>query len=91
MDRRAFIGLASGGLLAAPLVAEAQQSTKTYRIGLLIAASEAFAAPYIGIFQQALRDLGYVEGRNITIEVRYAERAGILAAPLDNGMFLVGT
>jgi putative ABC transport system substrate-binding protein len=78
--------LLSAALLAASLAAEAQQSTKTYRIGLLIAASEAFAAPYIGIFRQALRDLGYVEGRNITIELRYADghydRLPALAADL---------
>jgi putative ABC transport system substrate-binding protein len=86
VERRAFIGVISATLLAAPLAAEAQQSTKRYRIGLLIAASEAFAAPYIEIFRQALRDLGYVEGRNITIELRYADghydRLRALAADL---------
>ena len=86
MDRRTFLATFSGGLLAAPLAAEAQQSTKLYRIGLLIGASEAFVAPYIEIFRQALRDLGYVEGRNITIELRYADghydRLRALAADL---------
>ena len=73
MDRRAFIGTLTGGLLAAPLAAWAEQSTKLYRIGVLIGASEAFVGPYLEIFRQALRDLGYVEGQNITIELRYAD------------------
>ncbi len=86
MPRRAFMAVITGSLLAAPHAAEAQQSTKIYRIGLLIGASEAFASPYIEIFRQALRDLGYVEGRNITIELRYADghydRLRALAADL---------
>jgi putative ABC transport system substrate-binding protein len=86
MPRRAFMAVITGSLLAARLAAEAQQSTRIYRIGLLIGASEAFAAPYIEIFRQALRDLGYVEGRNITIELRYADghydRLRVLAADL---------
>ena len=86
MDRRTFIGTLTAGLLVAPLAAEAQQSTKLYRIGLLIGASEAFVAPYIEIFRQALRDLGYAEGRNITLELRYADghydRLRALAADL---------
>jgi putative ABC transport system substrate-binding protein len=86
MDRRTFLTTLTGSLLATPLAAEAQQSTKLYRIGLLIGASEAFVAPYIEIFRQALRDLGYVEGRNITIELRYADghydRLRALAADL---------
>src|SRR2546428_8832561 len=73
-------------LMLAPLVAEAQQSAKGHRIGLLIGSSESFVAPYIGIFRQALRALGYVEGQNIAIEYRYAdgkyERLPALAADL---------
>ena len=71
MDRRAFVtGL--GVVLAAPRGAEAQQSSKPYRVGLLMGASEAFVAPYIEIFRQALRALGYVEGQNIAFDSRYA-------------------
>jgi len=73
------------GLLLASLTAEAQQSAKTHRIGLLIGSSEAFAAPYIEIFQQALRALGYAE-RSVAIEYRYADgnydRLPTLAADL---------
>ena len=86
MNRRAFLGTLTGSLLAAPLTAEAQQSTKLYRIGVLIGASEAFVGPYLEISRQALSDLGYVEGQNITIELRYADghydRLRALAADL---------
>ena len=83
MDRRAFLGTLAGGLLAAPLVAEAQQAAKIARIGYLgrKANSHLHAA-----FLQGLRDLGYVEGRNVVIEVRDAEgrneRLPALAAEL---------
>jgi putative ABC transport system substrate-binding protein len=85
MDRRAFLA-GYLALLAAPLVADAQQSVKGHRIGLLIGSSESFVAPYIEIFRQALRALGYVEGRDIAIEYRYAggnyDRLPVLAADL---------
>jgi len=74
------------GLFLAPLAGEAQQSAKGHRIGLLIGSSESFAGPYIAIFRQALRALGYVEGGNIAIEYRYADgdynRLPALAADL---------
>ena len=73
MDRRLFIGTLAGGLLAAPLVAEGQRAAKPHRIGVLIAASKAFITPYLQIFRQALHELGYVEGRDIRIEYRYAD------------------
>jgi putative ABC transport system substrate-binding protein len=70
VDRRAFIGTLASGLLPAPLAAEAQQAAKIARIGYLgrKANSHLHAA-----FLQGLRDLGYVEGRNVVIEVRDAE------------------
>ena len=86
MDRRRFLLTSLAGAVATPLAAKAQQSTKIYRIGLLIGASEAFVSSYIEIFRQALRDLGYIEGRNIAIELRYADghydRLRALAADL---------
>ena len=88
MDRRAFIGALAGGLLAAPLAAEAQPAGKVPRVGFLAAssASDAANARWIEAFRQGLRDLGYVEGRNIVIEYRYAgekyERLSALAAEL---------
>jgi putative tryptophan/tyrosine transport system substrate-binding protein len=72
MDRRAFIGTVTGGLLAAPLAAEAQQSGKTYRIGFLgDFVAQTNPAPS---FRQGLHDLGYVEGRDFVMEYRWAER-----------------
>jgi putative ABC transport system substrate-binding protein len=70
MDRRAFLGTLAGGLLAAPLVAEAQTPGKVYRIGLLSPASQGLG---IEAFREGLRALGYVEGHNIVIEYRSAE------------------
>ena len=85
-DRRAFITLVGGSILAGPLTLEAQQSAKSHRIGVLIGSSESFVAPYIATFRQALRALGYVEGGNIAIEYRYADgdynRLPALAADL---------
>jgi putative ABC transport system substrate-binding protein len=85
MERRTFIALVSGGLLAAPLAAEAQQAAKIARIGYL--ATNLAGAPHLPeAFRQGLRDLGYVEGRNVVIEYRDAEgkfeRLPALAAEL---------
>src|SRR5438552_13474342 len=71
ISRRAFIGGLAGGLLAAPLAAEAQEAGKVARIGVLNSGSPP--APFVEAFKQGLRELGYVEGRNITIEYRWAE------------------
>ncbi|HEV2054048.1 MAG TPA: ABC transporter substrate-binding protein [Methylomirabilota bacterium] len=85
MNRRAFIGTVASGLLAAPLAAEAQQAAKDTRIGFL--AANLAAGPHLTeAFRQGLRDLGYVEGRNVVIEYRNAEgsfeRLPVLAAEL---------
>jgi len=74
MDRRAFIGSLAGGLLAVPLAARAQQAAKVPRIGYLSANSMVASPPNLHeAFRQGLRDLGYVEGRNVVIEYREAE------------------
>jgi putative ABC transport system substrate-binding protein len=70
--RREFIGTLAGGLVAAPLAAEAQQAAKIARIGYL--ALNLAASPHLTeAFRQGLLDLGYVEGRNLVIEIRDAE------------------
>ena len=73
IDRRTFIEVIAGGLLAAPMVAQAQLQAKVFRIGILSSAS--VTSPEAGhiwdAFFQGLRELGYVEGRNIVIEGRY--------------------
>ncbi len=75
MERRTFLGVITSGLLAAPLAAEAQQAASLPRIGFLAPASlsDPRVPPYIRAFQEGLRELGYVEGRNIAIEFRWAE------------------
>jgi ABC-type uncharacterized transport system substrate-binding protein len=85
VNRRAFISTAAGGLLAVPFAAEAQQAAKVTRIGYL--AANLAASPHLQqAFLQGLRDLGYVEGRNLVIEYRDAEekveRLPALAAEL---------
>ena len=72
MDRRTFMAMLTGGLVVAPFAAEAQQAAKLPRIGLL--ALNPAAGPHLPeAFLQGLRDLGYVEGRNVVIESRSAE------------------
>ena len=73
MDRRAFLGTLTGGLLAAPLAGQAQQPVaKVARIGYL--GTNRAANPHLHeALRQGLRDLGYVEGRNLVIEYRDAE------------------
>ena len=84
VQRRYFV-IAAGTFLAAPFAAAAQQARKVARIGYL--AGNLAATPHRPeAFRQALRDLGYVEGRNVVIEYRDAEgkieRLPALAAEL---------
>jgi putative ABC transport system substrate-binding protein len=71
-------------LLAAPLAAEAQSAAKAPRVGILRPGSPP--DPLIETFRQGLHELGYVEGRNISIEYRWTEgndeRLPALAADL---------
>jgi putative ABC transport system substrate-binding protein len=53
--------------------AAAQQPARIFRIGVLISPSESFISFRLRAFHQRLRELGYVEGKNIVIEYRYAE------------------
>jgi putative tryptophan/tyrosine transport system substrate-binding protein len=73
MDRRTFIGGVAGGLLAAPLGTRAQQVGKVYRIGILEPIPAAQNAANLDALRKGLRDLGYVEGRNLVIEYRSAD------------------
>jgi putative tryptophan/tyrosine transport system substrate-binding protein len=60
-------------MLVVPLLAVAQPVGKARRLGMLIPGSSSDFAPRIEAFRHGLRDLGYIEGRNIIIEYRFAE------------------
>ena len=72
MDRRTFIGSVAGGLLAAPLAARAQKLAMPV-IGFLGSASLTQWASFVAAFRQGLKETGYVEGKNVAIEFRWAE------------------
>src|SRR5262245_48230118 len=83
--RRRFLAALSGGLLAAPLAAEAQQGGKLSRVGVLMNLYPPDAGPPQAL-RQGLRDLGYIEGQNLVIDWRYqlgrVDRLPTLAAEL---------
>ena len=73
MRRRDFI--AAFGCVAAawPLAARAQQLIHQPLVGLLSPLSATAAAPYVGVFRRGMRDLGYVEGANVSFAFRFAD------------------
>src|SRR5215831_4920507 len=77
MNRRAFIGLVSSAAAVScaswPLAARAQPQAKLARIGYLGLVSASWHAPRVAAFRAGLRSLGYVEGKDIAIEFRWAE------------------
>ena len=74
IDRRAFITIVSGSILAPPLAAEAQPAGRVYRVGILgEAASDPSEARLWQAFRSGMRERGWIEGQNILIESRWAE------------------
>ena len=72
--RKAVIRLTlSTLLLTLSFPAQAQQSVKVLRIGFLDSSSRSSESAYVEAFRQGLHELGYVEGKNIIIDYRYAE------------------
>src|SRR5262245_22453143 len=63
----------AAGLVAAPLVVEAQQAGKVYRIGILETRSAALNAANVNAFRQGMRELGYTEGHNLEIVYRSSD------------------
>ena len=88
IDRRTFVTFVAGICLLEPLAVRAQQTGKVFRIGLLAPATDATSASRILMedLRMGLRDLGWVEGKNVIIETRWAgvspQRARELAAEL---------
>jgi putative ABC transport system substrate-binding protein len=79
-NRRAFIAMVGGSILAAPLAAAAQQPRQVYRVGFIFTTSPVSEMagpdpihPLAKVFVHSLRDLGYVEGQNLVLERRSAE------------------
>jgi putative tryptophan/tyrosine transport system substrate-binding protein len=73
MRRREFIGLISAVAVMLPFPAYPQRSAKTYRIGYLNGGKEAAFREYLAAFKTGMRDLGYVEGQDFSIEARFAD------------------
>jgi len=78
MDRRTFIGAVAAGMIAAPPAASAQKATKVRRIGVLYSGAGPLTPAEIESESVPLRALGWVEGRNLLVERRYAERDELL-------------
>ena len=72
MRRRELIEFAGTALFAWPLVARAQQQAKIARLGFLSFGTPATSANRVEAFRAGLRDLGYVEGKNLVIEFRWS-------------------
>ena len=75
MERRAFLGSVALGLVAVPVPANAQQPPKVSRIGYLVTGPLEAPEQRSGFdaFREGMRELGYVEGQNIVIEIRQAD------------------
>ena len=72
VTRRAFCSM----LFALPFPARAQQAGKIFRIGFLDTSTASGVAVFLDAFRQELSKLGWVEGKNFTIEFRFAEQKG---------------
>jgi putative ABC transport system substrate-binding protein len=85
-NRRKLLVALGGGAFVAPLTSFTQQQKTVHRIGILASDSLETRGPLVEIFIRAMRDFGYIEGRNIVYEPRYAggdvARLSALAAEL---------
>src|SRR5262245_49762905 len=86
LKRRQFITLLGGAAAAWPFPARGQQAAKVYVIGFLSAGAQVRSPPPWLVFVNGLRDLGWIEGKNIVFERRWADnrldRLAELAAEL---------
>jgi putative tryptophan/tyrosine transport system substrate-binding protein len=72
MRRRDFMGVICGAALATPCRADAQQASKVWRIGDVLVTTPERGGCYARALEQALSDLGDVQGRNILLTQRFA-------------------
>ena len=96
ISRRVFISMMAGGLLAAPLAAEAQPAGKVWRIGYLANGARTPDGGPPAALRQALLELGYVEGKTVTYAGRWAEAKrgrlpGLVAELVDLKVDLIVT
>ena len=89
IQRRTFLALVSSGLLAAPLAAEAQPR-RVPVVGFLGANTPEAAGHLTSAFVARLRDLGWVEGRSVTIEYRWAAGQTVKFGELTAGLVAAG-
>jgi putative tryptophan/tyrosine transport system substrate-binding protein len=75
MERRTFMAMLTGGIVVAPLAAEAQESRigRTVTVEYLGTSSPSLEATHVAAFREGLRQLGYVEGQDLIITYRWAE------------------
>ena len=73
MDRRTFVSAFAGSLVVKYSRVEAQPAAKVFRIGILTYATAEQYAPLIRELTEGLRELGYIDGRNIVIEPHYGD------------------
>ena len=99
MRRRDFIKVIAGSATVWPLAAHAQQTQPMRRIGMLLAFTDSVEQPNIMAFRQKLKDLGWIEDRNLTMDVRFvrgdyeqmAADAGLLVNANVEIIFTEGT
>src|SRR5215471_2766781 len=82
LQRREFITLLGSAAAAWPLAARAQQPGKLPTIGFLVSGTPSSHGPWVAAFVQRLRELGWIEGRTIAIEYRWAEGRADRAAEI---------
>jgi putative ABC transport system substrate-binding protein len=73
LKRREFITLLGGAAAGWPLAARAQQPAKVPTLGFLVSGTPSSHGPWFAALAQRLRELGWIEGRTIAIEYRWAE------------------
>src|SRR6266478_6196458 len=86
MNKKILVSMLAVVIVAFVHLAEAQQPKKLHRIAFLLGGPSSFYSARIDVFKQGLKELGWIEGKNIAIEYRYAEgkadRLPALAAEL---------